>query len=439
MKTNNSDKKLRRFNEIFNHAVKQHETGSHENAALSFLKAARLLNQHEYPDNVIKCLLGAGYGYLLLLDVIKEKAEKSLLEALHLNEKVYDKNNAWTSFISTLLTLLYHKTRDDEKSKLYAEKALDTNKGDFQNSISSVMTFVCFTKGEFDKAERYCKDTVEIKKSTLGENHSDTIEASKILEIISQYKSLEEENKKNRAALHQANRLAYLGQMATMMAHNINNPVGIIRMKATGAMQDIQEGLFDTNTELQPLLSSIIEQTERLNTLINNFRQFARGDRNTLSATPLNSLINDIYALLFAAPYQMDKIELQKDFIEPTPIAYSNEFALQEILISLLSNARAALKDKDNKVVLIRTWQENNQVGFDIEDSGEGILEEQRDKLFTPFLSSKHEGMGLGLYFCKEICKDLDGNIEYYPAPQGGAGFRITLPIEQDSEHGTQI
>jgi signal transduction histidine kinase len=250
---------------------------------------------------------------------------------------------------------------------------------------------------------------------------------------------LEREGLEKRAALHKSERLAYLGQMATMMAHNINNPVGIIRMKATGAMQDIQEGLFDVNTELQPLLTSIIEQTERLNTLITNFRQFARGDRNTLSATPLNSLINDIYALLFAAPYQMDKIELQKDFIEPTPIAYSNEFALQEILISLLSNARAALQDKEDKAVLIRTWQENNQVGFDIEDSGEGILEEQRDKLFTPFLSSKQEGMGLGLYFCKEICKDLGGNIDYYPAPQGGAVFRITLPIQQDNEHGTQI
>ena len=439
MKTNNSDKKLRRFNETFNYAVKQQEAGYHENAALSFLKASRLLNQHEYADKIMLCLFHAGESYISTIASTREKAEKHLLEALVLNENIYGKNHSSASIIFLTLATLYFKTGYVNKAELYCNKALNLDNGNFRDAISNAMAGIYLRKGEIDKAEKYSKEAVLISENSWGEKHPYTIGFSKNLEFASHLNTLEKEKKENQAALHQANRLAYLGQMATMMAHNINNPVGIIRMKATGAMQDIQEGLFDTATELQPLLSSIIEQTERLNILISNFRQFARGDRNTLSGTPLNSLINDIYALLFAAPYQMDKIELQKEFIEPAPIAHSNEFALQEILISLLSNVRAALKDKEHKVVLIRTWQENNQVGFDIEDSGEGILEEQRDKLFTPFLSSKHEGMGLGLYFCKEICKDLGGNIDYYPAPQGGAGFRITLPIEQDNEHGTQI
>jgi len=87
----------------------------------------------------------------------------------------------------------------------------------------------------------------------------------------------------------------------------------------------------------------------------------------------------------------------------------------------------------------INSWQQDNQAGFCVEDSGDGIAQENLPKLFTPFLSSKNEGMGLGLYFCREIAKDLGGSIEYYPAPLGGAGFKITLPAQQDNENGSPI
>ncbi|SJM93161.1 putative Histidine kinase [Crenothrix polyspora] len=245
--------------------------------------------------------------------------------------------------------------------------------------------------------------------------------------ISNKIADLELENIEKRAALHKAERLAYLGGMATMMAHNINQPIAVIRMAASGALSDVDENLFNPSTELKPLLEKILNQTERLSQIMGNFRKFARGDRTVLAPVNLNTVIEDIYQLLFVAQYQLDNIECQKIF-STSPIAYANELALQEMLISLLSNARAAIKDKTNKQVTIKTWQQDNQVGFSVEDNGEGITQENLPKLFTPFLSSKHEGMGLGLYFCREIAKDLGGSIEYYPAPLGGAGFKITLP-----------
>ncbi len=246
---------------------------------------------------------------------------------------------------------------------------------------------------------------------------------------------LEQENIEKRAALHKAERLAYLGRMATMMAHNMNQPISVIRMASSGALSDINENLFNPATELKPLLEKILNQTERLSLIMSNFRSFSRGDRTVLSAVNLNNIIEDIYQLLFVAQYQLDKIELQKELIE-SPIAHANEFAIQEMLISLLSNAREAVKDKPIKQIKIITWQQNNQVGFCVEDNGDGIKEEELPKLFTPFLSSKNEGMGLGLYFCREIAKDLGGSIEYYSASLGGAGFKITLPAQQDNENG---
>ncbi len=242
---------------------------------------------------------------------------------------------------------------------------------------------------------------------------------------------LDLENREIQAALYQSKKLEYLGQMATLMAHNINQPIAVLRMAASGALSDVNENLFNSETELKPLLEKLLAQTERLSDMMGNFRHFARGDRTVLSAVNLNDVIEAIYQLLFVAQYQLEQIDLQKEF-SASPIAYANEWALQEMLISLLSNARAVVKDKAQKQVAIKTWQQDQQVGFCIEDSGDGIAAENLPKLFTPFLSSKEEGMGLGLYFCRQITHDLGGSIDYYPSPLGGAGFKITLPAQQE-------
>lgn len=295
-------------------------------------------------------------------------------------------------------------------------------------------------KNELEKAKDFfqqAKDITEKYPLTIDCQTTNTVTKGyqKILEKIDR---LECEKLEIQAALYQSKKLEYLGQMATMMAHNMNQPIGVIRMATSGALGDINENLFNPETELKPLLEKILNQTERLSLIMSNFRSFSRGDRTVLSAVNLNNIIEDIYQLLFVAQYQLDKIDFQKELVE-SPIAHANEFAIQEMLISLLSNAREAVKDKPIKQIKIITWQQDNQVGFCVEDNGDGIKEDDLPKLFTPFLSSKNEGMGLGLYFCREIARDLGGSIEYYSASLGGAGFKIILPVQQDNENGAPI
>lgn len=238
---------------------------------------------------------------------------------------------------------------------------------------------------------------------------------------------LKNENIEVRCALNQAKRLAYLGRMATMMAHNIKNPVNNITTATVSMLMGIKnKGI--TAEQLIPSLERVLNNSDRLNKIIENFRNFAQGDRTTLAPINLNETIEDIFQLLFVGQYQNHQIKLIRNFSEKPVIAKTNNFAIQEILVTLLNNAKEVLSNKESNQVTINTWQSGDKVGFDIEDNGGGIAEEKRDKLFSPFFSSKNSGMGLGLYFCKEILKDLDGNIDYYPAPHG-AGFRVTLPI----------
>ena len=398
MKPDNLHKKERLANKAFKKAEERVKKGFFEGAALAFLEAAKLVPQDKYPEYIAGCLNNAGSAYLRAKKYTE--AENCLQDALTRIKKILGNNHPDLAGYLNNLGTLY---------------------GD---------------KGELDKADKYFQ---RAKKLHMEVNNP-------VAEMITKNEStlqqkidyLEREKLEIQAALYQSKKLDYLGQMATMMAHNMNQPIGVIRMTTSGALSDVDEKLFDSTTELKPLLEKILSQTERLSQIMGNFRNFARGDRTVLSAVNLNEVINYIYQLLFDAQYQLDNIVLQKDLAE-SPIAHSNEWALQEMLISLLSNAREAVKDKAIKQVGINSWQQDNQAGFCVEDNGDGISQENLPKLFTPFLSSKNEGMGLGLYFCREIAKDLGGSIEYYPASLGGAGFKITLPAQQDNENDAPI
>lgn len=374
-----------------------------------------------------------------------QEAKSCYQKALAIGKKkLGDEHPDIATYLFNLGTIFFQERKLDEAENYFQqalsiqEKSLEKNhprKGMTLNNLGKLH----FVKGEYTKAEDHFSSAREIIKKSLHPNHPYSKEIDKNYQDLQQkIASLEREKLEIQAALYQSKKLEYLGQMATLMAHNINQPIGVIRMATSGALGDLNENLFDPATELKPLLENILNQTERLNLIMGNFRNFARGDRTVLSAVNLNTVIEDIYQLLFAAQYQLDKIDCQKDFIE-APIAHANELAIQEMLISLLSNARAAVKDQAIKQVRIGTWQQNSQVGFAVEDNGDGITEENLPKLFTPFLSSKHEGMGLGLYFCREIVKDLGGSIDYYPAPLGGAGFKIALPAEQENKNDSAI
>ncbi|MCX7093617.1 MAG: tetratricopeptide repeat protein [Methylobacter sp.] len=444
MKPNNLRKKQRLFKKAVKEADKRKKQGFFEGAALAYLEAAKLLPQDEFPEHVAACFNNAGLAYRHAKK--NPQAEDYLLQALAIREKILGAEHIDTAdSLNNLGNIYYEKGEFDKAEQHYQraliirEKILGNNNPDLASTLNNLGTLYV-KKRMIDKAGIYYQRAKDVVEKSFLKPHNPVAETitKNHRNLQQEITHLEREKLEIHAALYQSKKLEYLGQMATLMAHNINQPIGVIRMATSGALGDLNENLFDPATELKPLLENILNQTERLNLIMGNFRNFARGDRTVLSAVNLNTVIEDIYQLLFAAQYQLDKIECQKGFIE-APIAHANELAIQEMLISLLSNARAAVKDQAIKQVRIGTWQQNSQVGFAVEDNGDGITEENLPKLFTPFLSSKHEGMGLGLYFCREIVKDLGGSIDYYPAPLGGAGFKIALPAEQENKNDSAI
>jgi len=257
--------------------------------------------------------------------------------------------------------------------------------------------------------------------NTLGEQHplSKTI-SDNYFELQNEVAELQQE-------LIEAEKFKFLGQIMTQVAHNINNPLQIIHGNVTGALDDLNEGLFNAETELRPLLENLKQQTNRISNLIQDFRKLAQGDRKKLETVNLNQLAEQAAEYL-RGQFIIQKIQLIVEPTQPAPLAHSNALVVTEAIVNLLSNAKDALTGQKDAKVTLSTWEDAQQVGIKVEDNGTGVHPEQQTKLFhAPYPSQKTVGMGLGLYTSHHTLKSLGGKIVYTPHNQGGACFTIIL------------
>jgi C4-dicarboxylate-specific signal transduction histidine kinase len=241
---------------------------------------------------------------------------------------------------------------------------------------------------------------------------------------------LEHELLESQAKLEEANRLRYMSDMATAAAHQLNQPIGIIRAATDAALRDIEDNTFRPQ-DIQPLFERMLTQTDRLATIIENFRRFSRGDRTLQENVKLNLLIERIIEI-YAEQFKYRNITLHIELCpeQPTITVRANSFLLEEVLINLLTNARDAVEKQKNAQVWIKTWQKREACGFTVEDNGPGIAPEYRKQMFVPFVSTKptQKGTGLGLYISHRIIDDLGGYLCYQDRPGRGASFTVNLP-----------
>ncbi|WP_244513263.1 MULTISPECIES: ATP-binding protein [unclassified Ensifer] len=208
--------------------------------------------------------------------------------------------------------------------------------------------------------------------------------------------------------LVQANRLAILGQVAAGVAHEINQPVATIRAYADNARTFLDRGQQETAVEN---LLSIAELTDRVGTITDELRSFARKGRFVAEPTPLREVIEGALMLLrsrFAGRMDAIVIDLPADGLS----VLGSRIRLEQVLINLLQNALEALGDRADAEIRVRCENgPDDRVSLVVADNGPGIRADIREDLFTPFNTSKDEGLGLGLAISKEIVADYGGEI----------------------------
>ncbi len=221
-----------------------------------------------------------------------------------------------------------------------------------------------------------------------------------------------------RARLAQSEKLAALGQMATMIAHEVRNPLGVMRSSA----QEIRDSVRDQPNPTKAT-SFILNEIDRLNRVIESILGFARPIQPKLDVVRASDIATRAMLLAAEHPCNRDRrVRLDRGI---DPEVYIDADLLTQVLLDLIANALEASPPKGDVVVEI---QANGGVSICVSDSGPGVADEQRERIFEPFYTTQANGTGLGLAVSRQIVTSHGGSLSVGPSATGGARFEVRLP-----------
>jgi PAS domain S-box-containing protein len=237
------------------------------------------------------------------------------------------------------------------------------------------------------------------------------------------------ERKLASAQIIQSSKLATLGEMATSVAHELNQPLNVIRMAAGNCRRKIFNGIVDIKY-ISDKLERIDEQTARAASIIDHMRMFGREAKECPEPIdPRNVVINALD--LMGEQLRLAGIEIVTEFGENCGCIMGHTIQMEQVILNLLTNARDATVEveRDAKITL-RVFEEDGFVQISSEDTGPGIPEDKLSRIFEPFYTTKEmgKGTGLGLSVSYGIVRDMNGTI-IAENVDNGARFVVTLPI----------
>lgn len=245
-----------------------------------------------------------------------------------------------------------------------------------------------------------------------------------ILGVVELFSDLREIKKLQEEVL-QSRTLAALGEMAGNVAHELRNPLGGI-----GGFAALLERDLDRDDPRRRLVQKIIEGVSRLNNIATNLLFYTRPVRPKKRPENIVQIVEDVLMLVQVELEQDDsKITLIKDYKVKSLDVSLDPDLFQQVLLNIVKNAVEAMDYCGELTVGIKQKKKTDQVEIFIKDSGTGIEEEYKKKLFLPFFTTKADGTGLGLSIVKKIIDSHSGGITVESGGDGGTIFRICLPL----------
>jgi signal transduction histidine kinase len=241
--------------------------------------------------------------------------------------------------------------------------------------------------------------------------------------------TLEETNRQLRRAeadARRSERLAALGQMSAGLAHEIRNPLGVIKGSAEMLAQKVQ----DTNPLASELAGFIGTEVNRLNSLIARFLNFARPSHLDLRPARVPEIVDRALEVVHQQ-FPAANITVQRHYAEHLPDVLLDSQLCEQVFVNLVTNAFQAADGGGARVEIgIEPEQSNGKsgVGVTVEDNGPGVAPELREQIFNPFFTSKKDGVGLGLSIVAKIVDDHHGWIKLESENSHGARFHVFFP-----------
>ncbi|MFN3281310.1 MAG: two-component system sensor histidine kinase NtrB [Tabrizicola sp.] len=230
-------------------------------------------------------------------------------------------------------------------------------------------------------------------------------------------------------SLARTGRLVTMGEMASTLAHELNQPLGAIASYAAGGLNLVESGQADS-----PLVRAAFEnlgaQARRAGLIIRRIQDFVKKREPQLVSLDLAEVAADAVALM-AAEARERRVKLVLEVGEPArgPVT-ADRILLEQVMVNLIRNGMEAMSEgpRHGDRLTLRLTPEDRILRLDVIDQGPGIPPDLEKRLYDPFVSTKAHGMGMGLNICRSIVELLHGRLSHAPNPGGGTVFTLRLP-----------
>jgi two-component system, NtrC family, sensor histidine kinase HydH len=240
--------------------------------------------------------------------------------------------------------------------------------------------------------------------------------------------SLAEANRSLKQAQEEARRaerLAALGQLSAGLAHEIRNPLGVIK----GSAELLTQKLQTSDPLAQELSGYIYTEVNRVSALVSRFLDFARPSQLDLAPMDITQLIDRCLKIV-GEQGACTRVRIERDFAPALPQVMLDQDLCEQVFTNLFMNACEAIGEASGELkVRIRRVAEDNAVAVEVEDSGPGVPPEMKEQIFNPFVTTKKTGVGLGLAIVSKIVDAHGGSVKLVSSPNHGACFRVTFPV----------
>lgn len=246
---------------------------------------------------------------------------------------------------------------------------------------------------------------------------------------VTERKRAEEFAQRQQEKLQQTARLIAMGEMASALAHELNQPLSAIAGYSTGCLNRIRAADAKPQ-DLEPALEKLAKQARRAGEIIRHIYDFVRKREPEVAPCDLAEVVADS-ATLFSPDARKHRVTIAVQTPPGLPAVSADRILLQQVLINLMRNgceAMAVTKSDQRRLTVSAEAAPDGGAVVRVADRGPGVRPEVRDRLFTPFQSTKSEGMGMGLSICRSIIEHHGGRLWYEPNPSGGAMFVFSLP-----------
>lgn len=246
---------------------------------------------------------------------------------------------------------------------------------------------------------------------------------------ITHRKERERELRQTQEELQHITRSNLMGEMGSALAHEVNQPLTALTNYVRAAQRMLKQQEIETPEKVHDWMDQAVGQAARAAGVIQRLREFVRKGEVDKSFDDVSVIVEEALSLALVGA-RADGIDTEIDLAEGLPPVLCDRLQIQQVVLNLVRNAIEAMEEQQHRKLCVRTMQSaDSAVRVEVTDTGSGLDETAAERLFEPFMTTKSEGMGIGLSVCHSIIMSYGGTISACENPVGGTIFSFDIPI----------